>query len=222
MSITKANIYKGYHEVVTDHYYKWEKSQSKRYFEYRPSQNKVIDEYVAFKIAKKLGLLVSDVRLVELFVNDKSVGIYMEKERLNESFLRRNKIMPINLYKGEASRAGEKKIGLEVNLDQNPGLWRKIAFYNNVDEDDYSDLIRISKNIRNAENSPDYLNRILKFENTDLFARASILEILINSWIGNYDHNRRAAIDVWSGILHIIPHDLAYLREKMIKCKNEK
>ena len=38
------------------------------------------------KIAKKLGLLVSDVRLVELFVNDKSVGIYMEKERLNESF----------------------------------------------------------------------------------------------------------------------------------------
>ena len=88
--------------------------------------------------------------------------------------------MPINLYKGEASRNSEKKIGLEVNLDQNPGLWRKIAFYNNVDEDDYSDLIRISKNIRNAENSPDYLNRILKFENTDLFARASILEILIN------------------------------------------
>ena len=30
-----ANIYEGYHEVVTDHYYKWEKAQSKRYFEYR-------------------------------------------------------------------------------------------------------------------------------------------------------------------------------------------
>ena len=43
-------------------------------------------------MAKKLGLLVSNVRLVELFVNGKSVGIYMEKERLNESFLRRNKI----------------------------------------------------------------------------------------------------------------------------------
>ena len=187
----------------------------KRYLEYKASQNRPIDEYVAFKMAKKLGLLVSDVRLVELFVNDKSVGIYMEKERLNESFLRRNKIMPINLYKGEASRAGEKKIGLEINLDQNPGLWRKIAFYNNVDEDDYSDLIRISKNIRNAENSPDYLNRILKFENTDLFARASIFEILVNHYVANYDHNRRIAIDVWSGILHIIPHDMVYDREKI-------
>ena len=171
-------------------------------------------------MAKKLGLLVSDVRLVELFVNGKSAGIYMEKERLNESFLRRNKIMPINLYKGEASRNSEKKIGLELNLDQNPGLWRKISFYNNVDEHDYSDLIRISKDIRNAENSPDYLNRILRFENTDLFARASILEILMNSMIANYDHNRRLAIDVWSGILHIIPHDITYKREKISEEKS--
>ena len=35
METSKANIYKGYHEVVTDHFYKWEKAQSKRYFEYR-------------------------------------------------------------------------------------------------------------------------------------------------------------------------------------------
>jgi len=187
----------------------------RRFFEYKASQYKVLDEYVAFKIAKKLGLLVSEVRLVELFVNDKSAGIYMEKEKLNESFLRRNKIMPINLYKGEASRNSEKKIGLELNLDQNPGLWKKISFLNSVDEDDYTDLIRLSKNIRNAENSPNELNKILKFENTDLFARASILEILINSYIANYDHNRRAAIDVWSGILHIIPHDINYERKKI-------
>ena len=31
----EANIYKGYHEVNTDHFFKWEKSQSERYFEYR-------------------------------------------------------------------------------------------------------------------------------------------------------------------------------------------
>ncbi len=187
----------------------------RRFFEYRSSQNKILDEYVAFKIAKKLKLLVSEVKLVELFVNDKSAGIYIEKEKLNESFLRRNKIMPINLYKGEASRNSEKKIGLEFNLDQNPGLWEKISFLNSTDEDDYTDLIRLSKNIRNAENSPNDLNKILKFENTDLFARASILEILLNSWIGNYDHNRRVAIDVWSGISHIIPHDISYEREKI-------
>ncbi|MDA7562384.1 CotH kinase family protein [Candidatus Pelagibacter sp.] len=187
----------------------------RRYFEYRPSQNRVLDEYVAFKIAKKLNLLVSEVRLVELFINDKSSGIYMEKERLNESFLRRNKIMPVNLYKGEASRNSEKKIDLEFNLDQNPGLWEKISLLNTRHENDYTDLIRLSNNIKKAESSKSDLNQILKFENIDLFARAMILEILLNNEISDSTHNRRLAIDVWSGNIHIIPHDTRYRREKI-------
>ena len=36
--------------------------------------------------------------------------------------------MPVNLYKGEASRNSEKKIGLATNLDENPGLWKKFQF----------------------------------------------------------------------------------------------
>ena len=85
----------------------------KRYFEYKPSQRRLLDDYVAYIFAKKLGLLVSDVRLVEMFINNKSSGIFIERERLNESFLRRNKIMPVNLYKGEASRNSEKKLGYQ-------------------------------------------------------------------------------------------------------------
>ena len=46
-------------------------------------------------------MLVPEVKLVELFVNNQSHGVYLEKERLDENFLRRNKIMPVNLYKGE-------------------------------------------------------------------------------------------------------------------------
>ena len=73
----------------------------KRYFEYKPSQRDILNDYIAYKFAKKLNLLVSDVRLVELLINDNSKGIFIERERLNESFLRRNKIMPVNFYKGE-------------------------------------------------------------------------------------------------------------------------
>ena len=58
----------------------------KRYFEYRISQRRILDDYVAYIFAKKLNLLVSDVRLVELIVNNKSSGIFVERERLNESF----------------------------------------------------------------------------------------------------------------------------------------
>ena len=58
----------------------------KRYFEYRISQRRILDDYVAYIFAKKLNLLVSDVRLVELIINNKSSGIFVERERLNESF----------------------------------------------------------------------------------------------------------------------------------------
>ena len=33
--------------------------------------------------------------------------------------------MPLNLYKGEASRAGEKKIGLEINLRSKSWIMEK-------------------------------------------------------------------------------------------------
>ena len=35
MTENEANIYKGYHETNTEHFYRWEKAQSQRYFEYR-------------------------------------------------------------------------------------------------------------------------------------------------------------------------------------------
>ena len=189
----------------------------KRYFEYKPSQKAILKEYVALKFAKKLNLLVSDARLVELFINEKSKGIFIERERLNESFLRRNKIMPVNLYKGEASRNSEKKIGLEENLDENPGLWEKISLLNSVEKSDYKDLELFTNNIRQADSSNRKLKELLDFGNDKILAKTAILEILINQEINDNTHNRRLVIDVWSGKKHIIPHDFFYNKKNIIE-----
>ena len=187
----------------------------KRYFEYKISQRRILDDYVAYIFAKKLDLLVSDVRLVELIVNNKSSGIFIERERLNESFLRRNKIMPVNLYKGEASRNSEKKIGLSENLDENPGLWEKISILNSVELEDYSDLEVFTNNVRKAGSSYNELKSLLKYGNDELFAKIAILEILLNQKINDSTHNRRLTLDVWSGKKYIIPHDFSYNRVKI-------
>ena len=187
----------------------------KRYFEYKLSQRRILDDYVAYIFAKKLDLLVSDVRLVELLINNKSSGVFIERERLNESFLRRNKIMPINLYKGEASRNAEKKIGLAVNLDENPGLWEKISILNSVELDDYSDLEKFANKIRKAGNSNEKLKNLLKYGNDKIFAKTAILEILLNKQINDSTHNRRLALDIWSGKKYIIPHDFSYNRTEI-------
>lgn len=187
----------------------------KRYFEYKPSQRRLLDDYIAYVFAKKLNLLVSDVRLVEMFVNNKSSGIFIERERLNESFLRRNKVMPVNLYKGEASRNSEKKIGLATNLDENPGLWEKISILNSVNLNDYSDLEKFTNNIRESGNSNEKLKKLLKHGNGEILARTAILEILLYQAINDNTHNRRLSIDVWSGKKYIIPHDFSYNRTEI-------
>lgn len=187
----------------------------KRYFEYRFTQRTPLNDYIAFKLAKKIGLLVSDVKLVELYINRKSKGIFLEKERLNESFLRRNKIMPINLYKGEQVANIENKIGLKDDLFKNSGLWEKLAISNFFELEDRSDLKLFLNNLKNAENNPDYLNIILDNGNKELLAKKMLLEILLQTNISNDVHNQRIAIDTWSGKIHHIPHDFQYNLENM-------
>ena len=196
---------------------KSEMIERKRYFEYKPSQRRLLDDYIAYIFAKKLDLLVSDVRLVEVFINNKSSGIFIERERLNESFLRRKKVMPVNLYKGEASRNSEKKIGLAVNLDENPGLWEKISILNTVKLSDHGDLENFTQNIREAASSSETLKNLFKYGNDKLLARTAVLEILLNQEINDNSHNRRLTIDVWSGKKYIIPHDFSYSRIKIDK-----
>ncbi len=187
----------------------------KRYFEYRFTQTTPISHYLAFRLAKEIGLLVSDVKLVELFINGKSKGIFLEKERLNESFLRRNRIMPINLYKGEQSRNVENKIGLKDDLIKNSGMWEKIAISNNFELEDKSDLKMFLNNLKNSENNPDNLNYILDNGNKELLAKIMMLEILLQNQANNDKHNQRIAIDTWSGKIYHIPHDIEYNLQNM-------
>lgn len=182
----------------------------KRYFEYQTSQIHILDEYLPKKIAKKLGILAPEVRLVELFINNQSHGIHIERERLNESFLRRNKIMPINLYKGEDYNI-EKKLGLDSDLYNNPGLWRKIARFNYMEEDDKRDLAFFLAELKKADNSYKDLNKILSNDNIEIWSKISVFQILNQNHISNHIHNARLLIDPWSGKIYLIPHDLVYI-----------
>ena len=107
-----------------------------RYFEYWPYKP---ETYIPGSLANRMGILSPKFRLIELFINDESSGIYIETEKINEGFLRRNGLMPINLYKGEQDKA-EELIGVEMQLFNNPGAWKKVGIFNQVDEKDKSDL----------------------------------------------------------------------------------
>ncbi len=182
----------------------------KRYFEFKAAQNNLLGEFVPFIISKNLNLLSSKKNLVELYINGKNNGIYIESERLNESFLRRNKIMPINLYKGEQSNNAENKIGLNNQLFNNPGLWEKVSYFNVLEPSDRSDLSYFFKKVMNSENSKKDMINLLDYGNLKIFSNQEIFQILNQHYIGNDTHNMRLAVDLWSGKVHQIPHDIIF------------
>ena len=47
--------------------------------------------------------------------------------------------MPVNIYKG-SNNSQERYIGLDTNLFNNAGMWTKLAYFNQQDTNDKSDL----------------------------------------------------------------------------------
>ena len=195
---------------------KSEMINNQRYFEYKATKTYAPLHYIPKRIAKKLNLPVSEVKMVELIINNKSKGIFIERERLNESFLRRNKIMPVNLYKGE-NYFNEKKIGLNTDLYNNPGLWTKVAEFNFLKSDNKEDLEFFLKSLNMANNSYEELRKFLSNGNKNIWSKLSIFQILNQNVISDDQHNVRLLIDPWSGKKYLIPHDVLYSYSKNVE-----
>ena len=175
----------------------------KRYIEYWPYN---LERFSSGNIANKMGILSPKFRLIELFINDESSGIFIETEKVNEGFLRRNKIMPVNLYKGEQNNY-ESFIAVDNNLFNNPGAWTKVAYFNQVNENDKSDLRSFLSLVREAETDEEVFRKLLQRADIELWSRLSVYQILTQNYHNDEYHNMRLAIDPWSGIVHPIVND---------------
>ena len=178
----------------------------KRYYEYTHFKPHF---FVANDLANRMKLLASNSKLVELFINGESNGIFTEDERFDENFLRRNKIMPVNLYKGEISKT-ELRIGIDINLFNNPGSWTKTAIFNQRDYDDKSDLENFLSILQSAETRDKDFDELFNHIDVDMWASYSVHRILAQNYHQDHYHNLRIAIDPWNGFVYPIVRDPAF------------
>ena len=174
-----------------------------RYFDYIPFK---FDKYFSGKIANKMKMLSPEYKLVELYLNDKSQGVYIESENFNESFLRRKNIMPVNLYKTEQI-LDESIVGLESNMFNNPGVTNKVAVFNQLPENDKSDLVFFLELMRLSEDNNKYFNNLINLIGIKNWAEFASYQILTQNFHNDNTHNIRFVVDPWSGYLIPIPHD---------------
>ena len=171
-----------------------------------PQEIHFIRNFSSYHLANRMGVLSPSVRLVELFINEESNGIYFELEKLNESFLRQQKIMPVNLYKGEQYNI-EKFLGIHDNLFNNPSLWSKVAVFNKTNEQDYSDMRYLLELLRQSETSKESLDELFNILNIDTWSNFGAYQILAQNYHNYYTHNMRLILDPWSGEVSPVIHD---------------
>lgn len=150
-----------------------------------PKSLDLLSNHMSYKLAQSLGLLAPESKVVELSLN----GIYQEArlmvEQIDESFLRRNRRMPNDIYKGD--NIGQKKfIGINAGLFNHASIWEKAAHNNHYDQENRVPLQKMIQDL--------YHN---SFELLDLrsFAAMSLLLDLTTSYHHDQNHNWMLSYD---------------------------
>jgi hypothetical protein len=166
-----------------------------------------VSQYLGYVFHQRMGLPTPKARLVELFINDRSHGVYLEAEKLSENFLRNNSFMPVNLYKGEQIYS-EKAVMLGQDLFDNPSLWKKLAVFNQLPESDLSDLKRFLIILKEAETSPVALQELTKIARIEDWSAFSAYQTLTQNWVADNFHNMRLILDPWKGTVTPLHQDI--------------
>ena len=177
-----------------------------------PQEENQFLNYLPHYIGRLAGVLAPQAKLVESFINDEPQGIYHEIEHIDESFLRNNRIMPVNIYKGEQVNR-ERQIMIGTNLYDNPGLWSKLTVFNQARETDFSDLEYFLELISRGETSESDFSRLKQVARFEDWARFSAFQTMVQSWHNSSSGNSRLVIDPWRGTVLPVVHDtLSFLQ----------
>jgi len=174
-----------------------------RFYDFFPFN---LEKYISGKVASQIGLITPKYNLIELFINEKSSGIYIESEYINENFLRRNKFMPVNIYKGEQILT-ESIIGTTGDLFNNTSTWTKASTFNKLKKNDKSDLEFFLNLLNNSEIDKYSYHKLIDKIDINQWSKFSAYQILTQNYHNDYGHNMRLIIDSWSGKILPIVHD---------------
>jgi hypothetical protein len=152
--------------------------------------------FSSYYLSKKMLLLTQDAKIVDVNINGKKKGLYIELNRIDESLLRNNRFMPVNIYKGE-NQATERVLGLNGNLLNNTNLWSKLSTFNQRNKNDFSDLKRFLKSLN--KHSSLYSSDVENYVDKEYFSRFEAFLTLTQNIHHDWYHNLRFVSDPWRG-----------------------
>ena len=152
--------------------------------------------FSSYFLSKKMSLVTQDFEIVDVDLNGFKKGLYIKLNKIDESFLRQNKIMPVNIFKGE-NHSTEKLIGLNENLFNNASSWTKVAIFNQKEDDDNSDLNLFLSQLN--QNYSSLSNKMNNYIDLKYFSRFEAFLTLTQNNHHDWFHNLRIISDPWKG-----------------------
>lgn len=160
--LSPNGVAKGKLRYRGDNYYHWAyptkswrfKTTKKNLYEGRrkvnfiiPKGNSLLNNHLSYELASLLGMLSPESYLTDISVNGVYNGVKLFVEQIDETFLRNNRRMPNDIYRGD--NVGRKQyIGVAVSLFKNPSIWEKVAYNNHYEKSNLKPLREMIESIK--------------------------------------------------------------------------
>lgn len=168
-------------------------------------------DVVNYDISKKLGLISPDCYPVRVKINGKYMGVYLYISQVDESLLRKEKLMPGSIYYGDL-------LGYEGddNLWTNHKLWDKKASRNAEQKQNKEDIEFYINSIKN-DNDIEFYKFAEQYLEKDKYFKFIALDRLLGTHHHDYTHNHKVYFDPYKGKFEPISWDIRFwldLKEK--------
>lgn len=161
-------------------------------------------DIINYDLSKKLGLISPDCSAVRVKINARYMGVYLYVSQVDESLLRKHKLMPGSIYYGDLVNDGEKKFLWLDSL-----LWDKKSS-RNAEQKNNRDDIDFYINAINNYDDLEFYEFVETFLNKEKFFNFIALDRLLGTHHHDYTHNHKLYFDPYKGKFEPISWDIRF------------
>ncbi|WP_031485108.1 CotH kinase family protein [Maridesulfovibrio frigidus] len=171
-----------------------------------PVHDYIITDQLAYGMARDLGIIAPDFYPARVFMNGEYMGVYMYLSQVDESLIRKHRIMPGSVYYGEKSRKDEHGVS---TLWFNSTFWDKKASRNAEQKENREDIDFFITQT-NSDSDVEFYNFFNTFLNKKDYYNFMSMDALFGTNHHDWAHNHKIYFDPYRGKFRPIAWDLRF------------
>ncbi len=171
-----------------------------------PVHDYIITDQIAYGMARDLGIIAPDFYPTRVFINGEYMGVYMYLSQVDESLIRKHRIMPGSVYYGEKSGKGEHGV---AKLWFGSQFWDKKAARNAEQKENREDIDYFITQTNN-DSDIEFYNFFNNYLDKKDYYNFMAMDVLFGSNHHDWAHNHKVYFDPYRGKFRPIAWDLRF------------